>query len=64
MPTLEVFNQEKFNFGVVDSIMETGSNDVLVIKGEKETLIPYFDNVILNIDLVRKSILVDWDENF
>jgi 16S rRNA processing protein RimM len=61
---LEVFNQEKFNFGVVDSIMETGSNDVLVIKGEKETLIPYLDNVILNIDLVKKSILVDWDENF
>ena len=44
--------------------METGSNDVLVIKGEKETLIPYLDNVILNIDLVKKSILVDWDENF
>ena len=61
---LEVFNQEKFNFGVVDSIMETGSNDVVVIKGEKETLIPYLDNVILNIDLVKKSILVDWDENF
>jgi len=61
---LEVINQIGFNFGVIDSIMETGSNDVLVIKDEKETLIPYLDNVVLKIDLEKKNILVDWDENF
>jgi 16S rRNA processing protein RimM len=61
---LEVINQNDFNFGVIDSIMETGSNDVLVIKDDKETLIPYLDNVVLKIDLERKNILVDWDENF
>ena len=62
--SLEVINQVGFNFGVIDSIMETGSNDVLVIKGEKETLIPYLDNVVLKIDLEKKNVLVDWDENF
>ena len=62
--SLEVINEVGFNFGVIDSIMETGSNDVLVIKGEKETLIPYLDNVILKIDLEKKNVLVDWDENF
>ena len=61
---LEVINQAGFNFGVIDSIMETGSNDVLVIKDEKEWLIPYLDNVVLKIDLEKKNILVDWDENF
>ena len=62
--SLEVINEVGFNCGVIDSIMETGSNDVLVIKGEKETLIPYLDNVILKIDLEKKNVLVDWDENF
>ena len=61
---LEVVNQTGFNFGVIDSIMETGSNDVLVIKDEKEWLIPYLDNVVLKIDLEKKNILVDLDENF
>ena len=61
---LEVINQIGFNFGVIDSIMETGSNDVLVIKNAKETLIPYLDDVVLKIDLEKKNILVDWDENF
>ena len=60
---LEVINQSGFNFGVIDSIMETGSNDVLVTKNEKETLIPYLDNVIIKIDLEKKNIMVDWDEN-
>mgnify|MGYP002629144287 FL=1 len=61
---LEVKNEVGFSFGVVDAIMETGSNDVLVLKGEKDTLIPYLDNVILKIDLDKKAILVDWEENF
>ena len=61
---LEVINQTGFNFGTIESIMETGSNDVLVIKDEKEWLIPYLDNVVLKIDLEKKNILVDWDENF
>ena len=60
---LEVINQTGFNFGTIESIMETGSNDVLVIKNEKETLIPYLDNVIIKIDLEKKNIMVDWDEN-
>jgi 16S rRNA processing protein RimM len=61
---LEVINQTGFNFGTIESIMETGSNDVFVIKDEKKTLIPYLDNVVLKIDLDKKNILVDWDENF
>tara|TARA_B100000768_G_C11241073_1_gene359553 strand:- start:867 stop:1367 length:501 start_codon:yes stop_codon:yes gene_type:complete len=61
---LEVISQSGFNFGIIDSIMETGSNDVLVVKNDKETLIPYLNNVVLRIDLEKKNILVDWDENF
>lgn len=49
--------------------METGSNDVLVIKanlkdafGIKERLVPFLDGqVIKKVDLTTRSIEVDWD---
>jgi 16S rRNA processing protein RimM len=45
-------------------MMETGSNDVLVVKGNDEILIPYLPDVILSVDLKTKRVLVDWDENY
>ncbi len=50
-------------------MMETGSNDVLVIKanlkdafGIKERLVPFLDGqVIKKVDLTTRSIEVDWD---
>ena len=51
--------------GKVDHLFETGSNDVLVVKGDKERLIPYLkDNTILAIDKANKLIIVDWDPEF
>ena len=42
--------------------METGSNDVLVVKGEREYLIPYLpDDVVLDVDLATGVIRVDWE---
>ena len=61
---LTVENKEGVKFGVVDTMMETGSNDVLVVKGDNEILIPYLPDVILNVDLKTKRVLVDWDENY
>ena len=51
-------------FGKVESILETGANNVLVVKNEKETLVPYIDSVILEVDLVAKTIKVDWPDDF
>lgn len=50
-------------------MMETGSNDVLVIKanlkdafGIKERLVPFLDGqVIKKVDLTTRTIEVDWD---
>ena len=43
-------------------LMETGANDVLVIQGEHERLIPFVaDKVILDVDLDNGVISVDWD---
>ncbi len=54
--------------GQVLSIMETGANDVLVCKnteeGQAEVLIPYIDDVILEVDLEQGYMLVDWDKSY
>ncbi|WP_455222843.1 ribosome maturation factor RimM [Kaarinaea lacus] len=62
---LKVVNQEGIELGVVESLMETGANDVLVVRGEKERLIPYVMNeYILEVDLDAGTIIVDWDPDF
>ena len=61
---LEVFNQDNENIGKVDSLIETGSNDVLVVKNKKvEILIPYIDPFIVDVSLKDNKILVDWEED-
>jgi len=62
---LQVVNQEGIDLGVVDRLIETGSNDVLIVQGDRERLVPYIkDQVIKNIDLNEKLIQVDWDPDF
>lgn len=64
---LEV-NNSQAKIGVVDSILETGANDVLVVKRDQEdqtdVLIPYVDQAVLNIDLDAGTMMVDWDPDF
>ena len=51
--------------GRVSHLFETGSNDVLVVKGDKERLIPFIrDQVIESIDLETQLIVVNWDKDF
>ena len=62
---LEVFDKQGEKLGVVDYVFNTGPNDVLAVKGEKQHLIPFLQgNVILEIDLENKKIHVDWDKDF
>ena len=59
---LEVVNLRGCNFGVIEDLIQTGSNDVLVVKGSNEILIPYIaSQVIKDVDLENKKMLVDWD---
>ncbi len=57
--------------GRVDHLLETGANDVLVVKGDeysidrRERLIPYLpEQVVLEIDLATQVMRVDWDPDF
>ncbi len=62
---LNVITKEGVTLGKVDHLFETGSNDVLVVIGEKQHAIPYlFENTVLNVDLENKVMTVDWDPDF
>lgn len=63
---LQVYNLLGVHLGVVDYLIETGANDVLIVKqgNGDEHLIPYIDAVIQQVDLQEKRLLVDWDADF
>lgn len=59
----EVVNRDGAAFGRVDHLLETGANDVLVVRGGGgETLIPFVTGrYVLEVDLARRRIVVDWE---
>lgn len=62
---LQVRSVDGDDLGVVDHMLETGANDVLVVQGERERLIPFvMDEVVKKIDLQTKQIVVEWDSEF
>ena len=62
---LQVFTTEDRLLGIVDHLIETGANDVLVIRGEHEYLVPFVrEQVIRSVDLEAGVIRVDWDPDF
>lgn len=62
---LSVETTEGVALGIVDHLLETGANDVLVVKGERERLIPFIrEQTIRAIDLDKGLIVVDWDPDF
>jgi 16S rRNA processing protein RimM len=49
----------------VDTLLETGAHDVLVVQGERERLIPYvLGDVVSAVDLEAGELRVDWDPEF
>ena len=51
--------------GDVDHLIETGANDVIVVRGDRERLIPFVrPEVVREVDLGAKRIRVDWDPDF
>lgn len=68
---LKVINREGQWLGVVDHLLETGANDVMVVKpsagslDDRERLLPYLpDQYVLAVDLAKGEMQVDWDADF
>ncbi len=63
---LRVCNLEGIELGVVDHLLETGANDVLVVKQDgNERLIPFVQGqFVKQVDLAEGLITVDWDAEF
>lgn len=62
---LRVVTLSGIELGTVDHLFETGSNDVMVVKGERERLIPFIQGaVVVQVDLEHRIMRVDWDPEF
>lgn len=62
---LRVVTLEGTELGRVSHLFATGANDVLVVKGERERMLPFVQpDVIRRVDLEQGLIEVDWDPDF
>ena len=61
---LEVVNAQGEVLGIVADVLETGANDVLVVEGKRERLIPFIAQVVLKVDLAVRRINVDWGADY
>ncbi|MBK1706317.1 ribosome maturation factor RimM [Halochromatium glycolicum] len=62
---LAVETAEGRPLGKVSHLVETGANDVLVIQGDRERLVPFvWDQFVLEVDFDSRRIRVDWDPEF
>ncbi|MBT9568882.1 MAG: ribosome maturation factor RimM [Thiobacillus sp.] len=61
---LTAVNRDGITLGTVDSLMETGAHDLLVIKGKREYLIPFVGQFVGKVDVAGGQIEVDWGEDY
>lgn len=62
---LEVLDEQGWSFGRIKELMETGANDVMIVEGDRQRLIPFVrDEVVRQIDLAQKIMIVRWDREF
>jgi 16S rRNA processing protein RimM len=62
---LSVVTTEGTDLGVIDRLFSTGVNDVIVIRGDRERLLPFvWGDVVKDVDLEQARMLVDWDASF
>jgi 16S rRNA processing protein RimM len=60
----EAKNVEGALLGVVDHFIDTPGNAVMVIKGEREHLVPVTGQHLRSVDKDARRLIVDWPEDF
>ena len=61
---LAVVNTGSQELGRIAGLMQTGANDVLVVQGERERLIPFIATVIREVDPEAGVVRVDWSSEY
>ena len=62
---LEVESLQAEPLGTIETMMETGANDVMVLQGDRERLIPFVINdVVRKVDLTNNRVVVDWKPDY
>ena len=62
---LDVVNLLDQSLGRVESLIETGANQVLVARdGERERLLPFIASVVKQVDVPGRRIRVDWGSDW
>ena len=62
---MDVENLEGVQLGKIDSLFETGANDIIVVKGDRERAVPFLQGqTVKSIDLIAGKMIVDWDADF
>ena len=57
-------NLQGVPLGQVTKLLETAAQQVLLIEGERERLIPFIESVVVSVDVAGGSLVVDWDADF
>lgn len=57
---LEALNREGVSLGRVDSVMELPAHPVLVLKGDRERLVPLVPQRLVAVDLDARRVTLDW----
>lgn len=55
---LKVVTDEGAVVGEVSDIFQTGANDVWVVKGDKEYMIPYIEDVVTEVNLETGEVII------
>ncbi|MCG6873254.1 MAG: ribosome maturation factor RimM [Gammaproteobacteria bacterium] len=61
---LSVVTADGTGLGVIERMVETGANDVMVVRGDRERWLPWIPDVVRHVDLEARRIEVDWDPEF
>ncbi len=62
---MAVQTPDGIDLGTVERMMETGANDVLVVCGDRERLIPWIQgDVVKKVELQQNLLTVEWDPDF
>ena len=71
LENLKVINEKNEFLGIIDHVMPTGANDVLVVKplegsvDNDERLIPFLKKeIITKVELLKKTVYVKWPKDF